>query len=135
MNAANFFVASFFSSTASSPNGTASVSLSMGPKPSRQNGSPISESAPQVRPWNAPSAYSSPVRRVCARENLIAASTLSLPELEKKTFLRRPPARSHRLAASSPANSGTWLWSIPGPRRSSSSLIASIIAGWLCPAL
>ena len=43
-----------------------------------------------------PSAQSSPGNAfcVCARANLIAASTPSLPELAKNAFVNRPPARS-----------------------------------------
>ena len=48
-----------------------------------------------------PSAQSSPARPVAARENLMAASTPSLPELQKKTRFTRPPAFCTRRCASS----------------------------------
>jgi hypothetical protein len=48
--AANFFVFIFSASADSSRNGISSVLLSMGPKPFFQNGSPMSERAPHVKP-------------------------------------------------------------------------------------
>ncbi len=135
MNAAKRLLARFFSRASTSSNGMASLSGSRGPKPSRQNDSPISDNAPQVSPWNAPFAYRRPARPVCARENLMAASTPSLPELAKKTFVSRPPARWHNFSPNSPARSATCVWIIAGPQLSNSSRIAAITAGWLCPTL
>ena len=48
----------------------------------------VIESAPMVRPWNEPSNATSSVRPVALpmrRANLIAASTLSVPEFVKNT--------------------------------------------------
>src|ERR1035438_7259816 len=127
MKAANFLVWSFCSTAETSLKGTASVCGSSGPNPALQNSLSIKERAPQVRPWKERSAYRRPPRPVTARENLMAASTPSLPELAKKTLLSPPPANLHRRSASSPAKSGTWLCSIAGPERSSSSFKASIM--------
>ena len=74
--------------------GPASVCGSSGPNPPLQKSLSINERAPQVRPWKAPCAYSKPSRPVTARENLMAASTPSLPELAKKTLFSPPPAKS-----------------------------------------
>src|ERR1035438_10831428 len=127
MKAANFLVSSFRSTAATSSKGIAWVFGSSGPNPPRQNSLSIKESAPQVRPWKARSAYSRPSRPVTPRENLMAVSTPSLPELAKKTLRSLPPANLHRRSASSPAKSETWLCSIAGPERSSSSFKAWIM--------
>ncbi len=42
--------------------------------------------APMVRPWKAWSQNTSLDRRVAARASLMALSTASVPELQKKTF-------------------------------------------------
>ena len=50
------------------------------------------ESAPIVRPWNEPSSATSPVFPVDLRAHLSAASTASVPELQKNDCA--PPNRS-----------------------------------------
>ena len=61
----------------------------------------MSASAPVVRPWKAPSAATMPVRPV-RRASLIAASSASVPLLQKKTAdPSGAPARDSRRSASS----------------------------------
>jgi len=57
----------------------------------------VIESAPIVRPWNEPSSATSSVFPVDLRAHLIAASTASVPELQKKACA--PPKRSERRRA------------------------------------
>ena len=60
-----------------------------GSKGSRYFSFHVIDKAPMVRPWNEPSKATSSVRP-CAppmrRANFIAASTLSVPELQRKTL-------------------------------------------------
>ena len=62
-------------------------------------GWPVIESAPIVRPWNEPSSATSSLRPVDLRAHLIAASTDSVPELQKNACA--PPNRSESFVASS----------------------------------
>ena len=84
-NAATSPPASAASSAARSFQGTRTASASSGPKPSRKMASPLIVNAPMVSPWKAWSQKTSFERRVAARASLIAASTASVPELQKKT--------------------------------------------------
>ena len=55
------------------------------------------ESAPIVRPWNEPSSATRPGLPVDLRAHLIAASTASVPELQKNACA--PPKRSDSRSA------------------------------------
>ena len=86
------------------PTASASVSgvANRTPGTSGSNGArfagwPVIESAPIVRPWNEPSSATSSVFPVALRAHLIAASTASVPELQKNACA--PPNRSDSRAA------------------------------------
>ena len=66
---------------------------------SRFAGCPVTDSAPSVRPWNEPSSATRPVLPVALRAHFSAASTASVPELQKNA--PAPPKRSESVAASS----------------------------------
>ena len=70
-----------------------------GSNAARFAGWPVTESAPNVRPWNEPSSATISVRPVALRAHLSAASTASAPELQKNALA--PPKRSESFAASS----------------------------------
>ena len=55
-----------------------------GRKSSRYSFLWVADSAPRVRPWKPRMAETIPVRPVVRRANLIAASTASAPELQRK---------------------------------------------------
>ena len=58
----------------------------------------VADSAPYVRPWNAPWATTTSPRGRALRTSLIAASLASAPELQKNTD--DPNDRSHSRTAS-----------------------------------
>ena len=70
-----------------------------GSNAARFAGCPVTERAPNVRPWNEPSSATISVRPVALRAHLSAASTDSAPELQKNALA--PPNRSESFAASS----------------------------------
>ena len=72
-------------SRSGSSRGTATKPGTSGANGSCLSGCGVADSAPIVRPWNAPSRTTiSPPRR-CRRASLIAASFASAPELHRKT--------------------------------------------------
>ena len=90
----------------SAPTCSASVSGVANTRPGRSGsnaarfaGCPVTESAPNVRPWNEPSSATTSVRPVALRAHLSAASIDSAPELQKNALA--PPKRSDSSAASS----------------------------------
>ena len=83
-----------------SPNGTWLIFFNSGLNGSRFAGWPVIDSAPIVRPWNAPSVATIRFRPV-NRESLIAASLASAPELQKKTRALESPTIDFKLAARS----------------------------------
>ena len=89
-----------------SPNGTCLISLSKGRNGARLLSWPVSESAPMVRPWNAPVVATIRVFPVF-RESLSAASFASAPELQKKTLAVLSPVISCNFLAS--ARPDGWL--------------------------
>ena len=94
------------SSAVRSLKGTAAQSPRSGSKPFLKISSPFSESEPKVRPWKACSQDRILERLVAARANLIAASTVSAPELAKNT-LSRYGTCSNKRSASTPASVDT----------------------------
>ena len=91
------------SSTASASEAISFGSAKRTPGTSGSNGAclagwPVAESAPSVRPWNEPSSATMPGLPVALRAYLIAASTASVPELQKNACA--PPKRSESRAAS-----------------------------------
>ena len=68
-----------------------------GSKAARFAGCPVTESAPSVRPWNEFSSATMPGLPVALRAYLIADSTASAPELQKKASA--PPKRSESSSA------------------------------------
>jgi len=63
-----------------------------GSNAARFAGWPVTESAPNVRPWNDPSSATISLRPVALRAHLSAASFASAPELQKNACA--PPKRS-----------------------------------------
>ena len=57
-----------------------------GSNAARFAGWPVTESAPNVRPWNEPSSATISVRPVALRAHLSAASIDSAPELQKNAL-------------------------------------------------
>ena len=85
-----------------------------------------------VRPWKAPSAATMPVRPV-RRASLIAASSASVPELQKKTAepVGAPASDSSRSASST---CGTEVKKFETCTSWPACLeTAATSAGWLCP--
>ena len=68
-----------------------------GSKGVRFAGWPVIESAPIVRPWNEPCRATISGFSVDFRAHLIAASTASVPELQKNAWA--PPNRSESIRA------------------------------------
>ena len=71
---------------------------SSGSNAARFAGWPVTESAPQVRPWNEPSSATTPCLPVALRAYFNAASIASAPELQKNACA--PPNRSESCSAS-----------------------------------
>jgi hypothetical protein len=60
----------------------------------------VAESAPYVRPWNAPRTETTSPPCFALRAHLIAASTASAPEFVKKTLVPSPRELRARRPAS-----------------------------------
>ena len=93
-------------------------------------GCPVTESAPNVRPWNPPSSATTPGLPVALRAYLTAASIASAPELQKKDCA--PPKRSESAAASCSAGSVRYRFETCH-NRSSCACAAASGAGWQWP--
>ena len=90
-------------SASTSFGGTKLTPGTSGANGSRFAGCPVTDSAPNVRPWNPPSSATTPGLPVALRAYLTAASIASAPELQKKACA--PPKRSESAAASCSAGS------------------------------
>jgi hypothetical protein len=117
-------------SAATSPYGTWATSPGSGRNGSAFAGWPVSASAPIVRPWNPPSAATTPVRPV-RRDSLNAASLASAPELAKKTRPGRPASDSNRSASVTAAGCAYRLETCPSVAICSDT--AATMAGCACP--
>ncbi len=92
----------------------------------------FSDNDPMVSPWKAWSQKTSFERPVAARASLIAASTASVPELQKKT---RSCCGIRRISCSArrPARTEASSCTRSGRSRLSISVTAFLIAGWFRP--
>jgi hypothetical protein len=90
-----------FSAAARSPKGTNAAPGTFGSDCRRYVSTPVTETAPAVRPWKPPSIATMPSRPVWRRASLRAFSFASAPELAKKTWEKPGACPTSRRAASS----------------------------------
>ena len=103
-----------------------------GSNAARFAGWPVIDSAPIVRPWKEPSSATSPVFPVDLRAHFSAASTASVPELQKNACA--PPNRSDNRRARFSIGSVEYRLETC-QSRSSCSRAAASGAGWQWPRL
>ena len=132
MTAAVSSRASTRSSPTRSPAATSSPA-SKWPKPSRNSSLPMAERAPSVSPCQPPVKWVMRSRPVAARANLRAASTASVPELQKYTASRWGGVRCTMASARRPDSRAQSICTMLGRSMSSTSRMAPATTGLLRP--